>query len=169
MTSSRGDDVSNAYTKVQPFAATNTLKRKDESQAYTMRGLKINKRNRRMFGYMIKGPQHQTEAQSSLENQMGESNQAQLPTQALQQPSPVEDPTTLTRKEVKARKACYYCKEDGHFIRQCPKKKLHRQERKALKQPPVGINGEVRPKIAVIREYDEYGTLKTIRCEELKK
>jgi hypothetical protein len=42
----------------------------------------------------------------------------------------------LTRKELKARGACYYYKDEGHIIRQCHKKNLDRLEKKTVKQDP---------------------------------
>ena len=78
------------------------------------------------------------EVASNLDGQTEESSQAQLSsTQVLHQPPQGLEPQTLTRRDVKAKGACYYCKEEGHLIRSCPKKRLHRLEKKILKQDPT--------------------------------
>jgi hypothetical protein len=41
----------------------------------------------------------------------------------------------LTREELKARGACYYCKNEEHIIREWPKKRLG-QLKKTVKQDP---------------------------------
>ena len=100
-------------------------------------GIEDNKRNRRLFGYMAKPPR-QVEIASSLDGQTEEPSQAQLSSmQVLHQPPPVLEPPTLTRRDVKANGACYYCKEEGHLIHSCPKKLLHRLEKRTLKQDPT--------------------------------
>jgi hypothetical protein len=48
-------------------------------------------------------------------------------------PHPPVGQAKLTRKELKARGACYYCKNEGHIIREGPKKRLDRLEKKAAK------------------------------------
>ena len=112
-------------------------KRKAKSQGYIGMGIEDNKRNRKLFGYMAKPPR-QVEIASSLDGQTEESSQAQLSnTQVLHQPPQVLEPPMLTRRDVKAKGACYYCKEEGHLIRHCPKKHLHRLEKKVLKQDPT--------------------------------
>jgi hypothetical protein len=37
----------------------------------------------------------------------------------------------LSRQDTKARKACFYCKEEGNLIIQCPKKHLDQTKKKA--------------------------------------
>jgi hypothetical protein len=97
------------------------VKRKDESHGYLLNGMKNNKRTKRMFGYKIKPPQPQAEAPKLVNTQTGESNQAQLfNMQTTDQPSSPSNQENLTRREVKARCACFYCKEEGHFIRPIP-------------------------------------------------
>jgi hypothetical protein len=111
------------------------VKRKDESHRYQLNGMKNNKRTRKMFGYKIKPPQSQVEAPKLVNTQTGESNQAQLfNMQATDQPSSASNQAKLTCREVKVRGACFYCKEEGHFICQCPKKHLDWLAKKAFKQ-----------------------------------
>jgi hypothetical protein len=75
-----------------------------------------------------------------MNTQMIESNQAQVfNMQTTNQPSYAGNQIKLTRKEVKARGACFYCKLEGHFIRQCPKKRLDRLGKKASKQTQLVI------------------------------
>jgi hypothetical protein len=72
-----------------------------------MNGMKNNKRNRKMFGYMISPPQPQAKATKHMDTQTEESSQAQLyEIQTPSQPSPPVDQAKLTRKELKARGAC---------------------------------------------------------------
>ena len=144
-------------------------KRKAKSQGYIGMGIEDNKRNRRLFGYMVK-PSRQVEITSSLDGQTEESSQAQLSnTQVLHQPPQVLEPPKLTRQEVKAKRACYYCKEEGHLIRSCPKKRLHRLEKKTLKQDPTdGYDSNIEPcdpniTFLNVHEYDELGKLTSIR------
>ena len=87
------------------------VKRKDESHRYMLNGMKNNKRTRKMFGYKIKPPQPQAEAPELMNTQTGGSNQAQLfNMQATDQPSSASNKAKLTRREVKVRGACFYCK-----------------------------------------------------------
>jgi hypothetical protein len=96
-----------------------------------------------MFGYKIKPPQPQAEAPKLVNTQTRESNQAQLfNMQATNQPSSAGNQAKLTRGEVKARGACFYCKKQGHFIRQCPKKRRDWLEKKALKKNSTSDNQE---------------------------
>jgi hypothetical protein len=96
--------------------------------------VKNNKRNRKIFGYMSSPPQPQAKAPKHIDTQTEESSQAQLyEIQTPNQPSPPVGQAKLTRKELKARGACYYCKNEGHLIRECPKKRLDRLEKKAAK------------------------------------
>jgi hypothetical protein len=146
------------------------VKRKDESHGYLLNGMKNNKRTRRMFGYKIKSPQPQAEAPELVTTQMGESNQAKLfNMQATDQPSSAGNQAKLTRREVKARGACFYCKEQGHFIRQCPKKRLDRLAKKAFKQNSTSDNQEeivfTHSKYKVIQTSDEGGRLLNISVE----
>jgi hypothetical protein len=65
----------------------------------------------------------------------------------------------LTRKELKARGACYYCKNEGHIIRECPKKRLDRLEKKVAKHD-LSDNLEDQP----FCKYDDEGRLISIHC-----
>jgi hypothetical protein len=146
------------------------VKRKDESHRYLLNGMKNNKRTRKMFGYKIKPPQPQAEAPKLVNTQTGEPNQAQLfNMQATDQPSSDGNQAKLTRREVKARGACFYCKEEGHFICQCPKKRLDRLAKKAFKQNSTSDNAEeivfTRSKYKLIQTSDESGRLLDIRVE----
>jgi hypothetical protein len=50
-------------------------------------------------------------------------------------PSSTTYPQAMSnRRSIKAKGACFYCKQEGHFIRQCPNKCLHQVKRKAMKQ-----------------------------------
>jgi hypothetical protein len=75
----------------------------------------------------------------------------------------------LTRREVKARGACFYCKEEGHFIHQCPKKRLDRLRKKASKQNSAGDNQEevvfTRSKYKIIQTSDGSDRLLDISIE----
>jgi hypothetical protein len=76
--------------------------------------VKNNKRNRKMFGYMSSPPQPQAKALKHMSTQTEESIQTQLyGIQTPNQPSPPIGQAKLTRKELKARGACYYCKNEG--------------------------------------------------------
>jgi hypothetical protein len=99
--------------------------------------VKNNKRNRKMFGYMSSSPQPQAKAPKRIGTQTEESSQAQpFEIQTPNQPSSPVGQAKLTRKELKARGACFYCKNEEHIIRECPKKRLDRLENKAAKQDP---------------------------------
>jgi hypothetical protein len=146
------------------------VKRKDESHGYLLNGMKNNKGTRKMFGYKIKLPQPQAEAPELMNTQTGESNQAQLfSMQATDQPSSAGNQAKLTRREVKVRGARFYCKEEGHFICQCPKKHLDRVAKKAFKQNSTSDDPEeivfTRSKYKVIQTTDEGSRLLDIRVE----
>jgi hypothetical protein len=99
--------------------------------------VKNNKRNRKMFGYMGSPPQPQAKAPKHIDTQTEESSQAQpFEIQTPNQPSPPVGQAKLTRKELKARGACFYCKNEEHIIRECPKKRLDRLKKKTVKQDP---------------------------------
>jgi hypothetical protein len=99
--------------------------------------VKNNKRNRKMFGYMSSPPQPQAKSPKHIVTQTEESIQAQLyEIQTPNQPSPLVGQAKLTRKELKARGACFYCKNEEHIIHECPKKRLDRLEKKAAKHDP---------------------------------
>jgi hypothetical protein len=135
-----------------------TMNEKNESPRYPMNGMKNNKRNRKMFGYMISPPQPQAKTTKHMDTQTKESSQAQLhEIQTPNQPSPPVGQAKLTRKELKARGACYYCKNKGHFIRECPKKCLDRLEKKAAKHD-ISNNPEDPP----FYKYDDEGRLISI-------
>jgi hypothetical protein len=146
------------------------VKRKDESHRYLLNGMKNNKRTRKMFGYKIKLPQPQAEVPELVNTQTGESNQAQLfNMHATDQSSSAGNQAKLTRREVKIRGACFYCKEEGHFICQCPKKRLDRLAKKAFKQNSTNDNPEeivfTRSKYKLIQTSDESGRLLDICVE----
>jgi hypothetical protein len=103
MMNPNGNEVNDATDNIPTLT---TMNEKNESPRYSMNGMKNNKMNRKMFGYMISSPN---------------------------QPSPPVGQAKLTRKELKARGACYYSKNEGHLIRECPKKRLDRIEKKAAK------------------------------------
>jgi hypothetical protein len=129
MMNPNGNEVNGANDNIPTLTTTNE---KNESQRYLMNGMKNNKRNRKMFGYMISPPQ--AKATKHMDTQTEESSQAQLhEIQTPGQPSPPVGQAKLTRKELKARGAFYYCKNEGHIIRECPKKRLDRLEKKATK------------------------------------
>jgi hypothetical protein len=103
-----------------------------------------------MFGYMISPPQPQTKVTKHLDTQTEESSQAHLyEIQTPNQPSPPVGQAKLTRKELKARGACFYCKNEEHIIRECPKKRLDQLKKKTVKQDPNN-NPEDQPVISTM-------------------
>jgi hypothetical protein len=118
MMNPNGNEVNDANDNIPTLT---TMNEKNESQRYSMNGMKKNKRNRKMFGYMISPPQPQAKATKHMDTQTEESSQAQL--YEIQTPNQSSLPVgqaKLTRKELKERGACYYCKNEGHIIRECP-------------------------------------------------
>jgi hypothetical protein len=112
--------------------------------------VKNNKRNRIMFGYMSSPPQPQAKAPKHRDTQTEESSQTQLyEIQTPNHPSFLVGQAKLTRKELKARGACYYCKNEEHVIRECPKKRLDRLEKKAAKHD-LSDNQEDQPVISTM-------------------
>jgi hypothetical protein len=112
--------------------------------------VKNKKRNRKMFGYMSSPPQPQAKAPKHMDTQTEESSQTQLcEIQTLNHPSSPVGQAKLTRKELKARGACYYCKNEGHTIRECPKKRLDRIKKKAAKHD-LCDNSEDQPVISTM-------------------
>ena len=86
-----------------------------------------------MFGYMSSPRQPQAKAPKHMDTQTEESSQTQLcEIHTLNHPSSPVGQAKLTRKELKARGACFYCKNEEHIIHECPKKRLDRLERKLL-------------------------------------
>jgi hypothetical protein len=79
--------------------------------------------------------------------------------QTPNQPSSTVSQIKLTHKELKAKGACYYCKDEGHIIRRCPKKRLDRLEKKTAKQDPNN-NPEDQP----VYKYEDEGRLISIHC-----
>jgi hypothetical protein len=78
-----------------------------------------------MFGYMSSPPQPQAKAPKNMDTQTEESSQTHLcEIQTPNHPSFPVGQAKLTRKELKARGACFYCKSEGHVIHQCPKTRL---------------------------------------------
>jgi hypothetical protein len=152
-----GNEVNDVNDKIPTLT---TMNEKNESQRYLMNGMKNNKRNRKMFGYMISSPQPQAKAPKHMDTQIEESSQTQLyEIQTPSQPSPPVGLTKLTRKELKARGACYYCKNEGHLIRECPKKRLDRIKKKAAKHD-LSNNSQDPP----FYKYDDEGRLISIHC-----
>jgi hypothetical protein len=85
---------------------------------------------------MSSPPQPQAKAPKHMSTQTEESIQTQL--YGIQTPNHPSSPVgqaKLTRKELKARGACYYCKNEEHIIRECPKKRLD-QLKNTVKQEP---------------------------------
>jgi hypothetical protein len=147
MMSPNGNEVNGANDNIPTLT---TMNEKNESPRYSMNGMKNNKRNRKIFGYMISSPQPQAKATKNMDTQTEESSQAQLhEIQTLIHPSSPVGQAKLTRKELKARGACYYCKNEGHLIRECPKKRLDRLDKKAAKQDPNN-NLEDQPVISMM-------------------
>jgi hypothetical protein len=97
MTNPNGNEVNGANDNIPTLT---TMNEKNESQRYLMNGMKTNKRNRKMFGYMISPPQ--AKATKHMDTQTEESSQAQLhEIQTPNQPSPPVDQAKLTRKNSK--------------------------------------------------------------------
>jgi hypothetical protein len=127
--------------------------------------MKNNKRNRKMFGYMSNPPQPQAKVPKHMDTQIEESSQTQLyEIQTLNHPSSPVGQAKLTRKELKARGACYYCRSEGHIIRECPKKRLDRIKKKAAKHY-LSNNPENQP----FYKYDDEGRLISVHCGAKKK
>jgi hypothetical protein len=79
--------------------------------------------------------------------QIDESSQTQLyKIQTPNHPSSPVGQAKLSRKELKARGACFYCKNEEHIIRECPKKRLDQLKKKTMKQDPNN-NSEDQPVI----------------------
>jgi hypothetical protein len=157
MMNPNGNEVNDSNDNIPTLT---TMNEKNESQKYSMNGMKNNKRN----GYMISPPQSQAKAPKHMDTQTEESSQAQLyEIQTPNQPSPHVGQAKLTRKELKARGACYYCKNEGHIIRQCPKKRLDRLEKKAAKHD-LSNSSEDPP----FYKYDDEGRLISIHYEAKK-
>jgi hypothetical protein len=112
--------------------------------------VKNNKRNRKMFGYMSSPPQPQAKAPKHMDTQTEESSQTQLyEIQTPNHPSSPVGQAKLTHKELKARGACFYCKNEEHIIRECPKKRLDLLKKKTVKQDPNN-NPEDQPVISTM-------------------
>jgi hypothetical protein len=157
MMNPNGNEVNDANDSIPILT---TVNEKNESPRYSMNGMKNNKRNRKMFGYMISSPQPQAKSSKHMDTQIEESSQTQLyEIQTPNQPSPPIGQEKLTRKELKARGACYYRKNEGHIIRECPKKRLDRLEKKAVKHD-LSNNSEDPP----FYKYDDEGRLISIHC-----
>jgi hypothetical protein len=84
-----------------------------------------------------------------MDTQMEESSQTLYEIQTANQLSPPVGQAKLTRKELKARGACFYCKNEEHVIRECPKKRLDRLKKKTVKQDPNN-NPEDQPAISTM-------------------
>jgi hypothetical protein len=80
MMNPNGNEVNDANDKIPTLT---TMNEKNESQRYN------NKRNRKMFGYMISPPQPQAKTTKHMDIQIEESSQAQIyEIQTPSQPSP---------------------------------------------------------------------------------
>jgi hypothetical protein len=87
MMNPNGKEVNNANDNIPILT---TINEKNESWRYSMNGMKNNKRNRKMFGYMISPPQPQAKAKKYMDTQTEESSQTQLyEIQTPSQPSPL--------------------------------------------------------------------------------
>jgi hypothetical protein len=150
-----GNQVNNANDNIPTII---TMNEKNESQRYSMNGMKNNKRNRKMFGYMISPPQPQAKATKHMDTQTEESSQL-YEIQTPNQPSPLVGQAKLTLKELKARGAYYYCKNEGHIFRECPKKSLDRLKKKAAMHD-LSNNSKDQP----FYKYDDEGRLISIHC-----
>jgi hypothetical protein len=105
MMNPNGNEVNDANDNISTLT---TMNEKNGSQRYSMNGMKNNKRNRKMFGYMIRPSQPQAKALKHMDTQTEDSSQTQLyEIQTPGQPSPPIGQAKLTRKELKARGACY--------------------------------------------------------------
>jgi hypothetical protein len=157
MMNPNGNEVNDANDNIPTLT---TMNERNESPRYSMNGMKNNKRNRKMFGYMISSPQPQAKATKHMDTQTEGSSQAQLyEIQTPNQPSSPVGQAKLTCKELKARGACYYCKNEEYNIRECPKKRLDRLEKKAAKHD-LSNNSEDPP----FYKYDDEGRLISIHC-----
>jgi hypothetical protein len=137
MMNPNGNEVNDANDNIPTLT---TMNEKNESQRYSMNGTK------------------------HMDTQTEESSQAQLhEIQTPNQPSPPVGQAKLTRKELKARGACYYCKNEGHLIRECPKKRLDRIKKKAAKHDLSNI-----PEDPPFYKYDDEGRLISIHCRAKK-
>jgi hypothetical protein len=152
-----GNEVNGANDNIPTLT---TMNEKNESPRYSMNGMKNNKRNRKIFGYMISPPQPQAKVTKHTDSQTKESSQAQL--YKIQTPNQSSSPVgqaKLTRKELKARGACYYRKNEGQIIFQCHKKHLDRLEKKIVKHD-LSNSSEDPP----FYKYDDEGRLISIHC-----
>jgi hypothetical protein len=61
-----GNEVNGANDNIPTLI---TMNEKNESQRYSMNGMKNNKRNRKMFGYMIRPPQPQAKVTKHTDTQ----------------------------------------------------------------------------------------------------
>jgi hypothetical protein len=87
MMNPNGNKVNDANANIPTLT---TMNEKNESQRYLINGMKNNKRNRKMFGYMISPPQPQAQATKHMDTQTEELSQAQLyEIQTPNQPSPL--------------------------------------------------------------------------------
>jgi hypothetical protein len=103
-----------------------------------------------MFGYMSNPPQPQAKAPKHVDTQTEESSKTQLfKIHTPNHPSPPVGQAKLTHNEIKARGACFYCKNEEHIIRECPKKRLDRLKKKTVKQDPNN-NPEDQPVISTM-------------------
>jgi hypothetical protein len=94
MMNPNGNEVNGANDNIPTLT---TMNEKNESQRFSMNGMKNNKRNRKMFGYMISPPQ--AKAPKHMDTQIEESSQTQLyEIQTPNQPSPPVGQAKLTRK-----------------------------------------------------------------------
>jgi hypothetical protein len=99
---------------------------------------------------MSSPPQPQAKAPKHMDTQTEESSQTHLyEMQTPNHPSSPVGQAKLTRKELKARGAYFYCKNEEHIIRECPKKCLDQLKKKTVKQDPNN-NREDQPVISTM-------------------
>jgi hypothetical protein len=71
MMNPNGNEVNDANDNMPTLT---TMNEKNESRRYLMNGMKNNKRNRKMFGYMISPPQPQAKTTKHMDTQTEESS-----------------------------------------------------------------------------------------------
>jgi hypothetical protein len=122
--------------------------------------VKNNKRNRKMFGYMISPPQPQAKALKHMDTQTEESSQTQLyEIRTPSQPSPAVGQAKSRLAKNSRQEVLAITTKKEHIIRECPMKRLDRLEKKAAKQDPSN-NPEDQP----IYKYNDEGRLISIYC-----
>jgi hypothetical protein len=112
--------------------------------------VKNNKRNRKMVGYTSSPPQPQAKARNTwIPKPKNQARLSHVSYRHSNHPSSPVCQAKLTRKELKARGACSYCKNEEHIICECPKKRLDQLKKKTVKQDPNN-NPEDQPVISTM-------------------